>query len=256
MKEILTKRDILVAQSVYVVKGNDLIQRSRYSLSLMEMKAILFMISKIKPADTEAHEYTFNIKDFCAVCNLAQDTGTYKHYMLNLLDRLGEKVITIELGQGKILKAHWYSSCIVDENIGEIKFVFDKNIAPYLFELKSFYTQYNLEYVLPMKSKYGIRLYEFLKSIKSKHYRQRFSIDEIRERIDCYSYPEYREFRRNVIEPALKEINAYTDLRVKYEAIKQGRFFKFIEFTILKCQDVNETQERLENRREKLGSLT
>lgn len=256
MGDIQTKRDILSAQSMYVVKGNDLIQKSRYSLSLMEQKAILFMISKIKPTDKPFTEYEFSIKDFCLACNLNTQAGTYSRYVRNLLDKLGEKVITVELDKGKTLKAHWYSSSIIDDNTDSMRFVFDKNISPYLFELKSFYTQYSIEYALPMRSKYGIRLYEFLKSVKSKSYRQRFTVEEIRERVECFSYPAYKEFRRNVLDPALEDINSYTDLKVQYVPVKKGNKITHLEFTILAYHDYERTGERFYNRRERLGSIS
>lgn len=250
MREILDKMDLYKSQGMFVVKGNDLVQRSRYSLSLMEQKAVLFMISKIKPFDEPFTEYKFSIKDFCLTCNFNQQTGTYSKYIRDLLDKLGEKVITIELDRGRTLKTHWYSSCIIDDDNDTVNFIFDKNLSPYLFELQSFYTKYSLEYVLPMRSKYGVRLYEFLKSVKSKHYRQKFSLEEIRDRLDCSGYSAYKEFRRNVLEPALNDINTYTDLKVEYEPIKQGHKITHLSFRIVSVW--NEEAERYENRRERL----
>ena len=48
-----------------VRKANELIQKSRFSLSLQQQKIILYLISKIQPTDTEFHEYKFEIKS-CA----------------------------------------------------------------------------------------------------------------------------------------------------------------------------------------------
>lgn len=254
MSELSTKRDVLSAQSMYVVKGNALIQKSRYSLSLMEQKAILFLISKIKPMDEAENSYTFSIKDFCRACNFHEDSGFYVGYVRQIMEELGQKTITVDLGEGKTLISHWFSSAIIDENTNSFEVSFDKHLSPYLFELRNFYTQYCLEYVLPMKSKYSIRLYEFLKSIKSKGYRQRFTVEELRKRVDCDKYPAYKEFRRNVLDPALEDINKYTDLKVRYDPIKAGRKITHIEFTILFDTDPAEKMERYNNRRKELGA--
>ena len=254
MSELSTKRDVLSAQSMYVVKGNALIQKSRYSLSLMEQKAILFLISKIKPMDEAEHSYTFSIKDFCLACNFHQDSGFYVGYVRQVMEELGKKTITIDLGEGKTLISHWFSSTIIDANTNTFEVLFDKHLTPYLFQLKSFYTQYSLEYVLPMKSKYSIRLYEFLRSVKSKNYRQRFTVEELRERVDCDKYPAYKEFRRNVLDPAVEDINKYTDLDVRYEPIKSGRKITHIEFIIMLPFDKDNTMERYYNRRRELGA--
>lgn len=255
MSELSTKSDILSAQSMYVVKGNALIQKSRYSLSLMEQKAILFLISKIKPTDEAEHSYTFSVKDFCLACNFHQDSGFYVGYVRQVMEELGKKTVSVDLGEGKTLISHWFSSTIIDAKTNSFEVLFDKNLAPYLFQLKNFYTQYSLEYVLPMKSKYSIRLYEFLRSVKSKSYRQRYTVDELRERVDCDKYPAYKEFRRNVLDPAIEDINKFTDLEVRYEPIKSGRKITHIEFIILFHNDAGNAMERFYNRRKELGNI-
>ena len=250
-QEIQTKRDMLSAQSMSVVKGNALIQKTHYSLSLMEQKAILFIISKIKPSDSADTEYIFNIRDFCKACNFYGKSGFYYQYVREVMENLGNHKLTIELEEGKTLITHWFSGAMIDRNAGEVRLHIDSYIRPYLFELHSFYTNYKLEYILPMKSKYGIRLYEFLRSYKSKGYRLRFSLEEIRLRIDCDKYPNFKDFRVNVLEPAMEDINTYTDIKVKYEAIKTGRKITDIEFIILGENDAD--MQRYYSRLEELG---
>ena len=256
MRDVIqTKNEVLSAQSMYVVKGNALIQKSRYSLSLTEQKAILFMISKIKPTDKPFTEYTFAIKDFCRACNFDEGGGFYIRYVRECINTLAKNVIVIDLGDKKTLTTHWFSSAIIDGESNTVQVVFDKNITPYLYELHSFYTQYSLEYVLPMKSKYGIRLYEYLRSIQSKGWKQKISLEELRERVDCDKYPNYKDFRRNVLEPAIEDINAFTDLDVSFEALKTGRKITHIEFIIRTYVDKDYTMDRFYNRRKVLGSI-
>ena len=62
--EISTKREYLV------VKGNELIQKNRFELSLVEQKTIAFICSLIKPITPKDNnityqlEYDFNIREF------------------------------------------------------------------------------------------------------------------------------------------------------------------------------------------------
>lgn len=252
-QEIQTKRDVLSAQGMSVVKGNALIQKTHYSLSLMEQKAILYIISKIKPNDSADTEYIFNIRDFCKACNFYEKSGFYYNYVRELMDNLGNHKLTLELEEGKTLITHWFSGALIDRNAGEVRLHIDSYIKPYLFELHTFYTNYKLEYVLPMKSKYGIRLYEFLRSYKSKGFRQRWSVEEIRLRIDCDKYPNFKDFRVNVLEPAIEDINTFTDIQVKYSAVKTGRKITDIEFIILGGNDAD--LERYYARRKELGDV-
>lgn len=232
MKEVNSLYDVLTAQERMVVKGNALIQKSRYSLSLMEQKIILYIISKIKPTDRAETAYNFNIDDFIKVCCLNSNGGKYTKYINDIMEELGSKVISIDLGENKTLLSHWFSSVIIDREQKTFTVSFDYNIKPYLYELQSFYTMYRLEYILPMTSKYSIRLYEFLRSIYSKGKKQKFSIEEVRERIDCDKYPNYKDFRKNVLEIAIGEINHNTDLYVSYEAEKTGHRVSHIIFSM------------------------
>lgn len=45
-------------------------------------------------------------------------------------------------------------------------------------------------------------------------------------------YEEYKNFRRKIIEQAVKEINRYTDLNVEWNPVKSGRSYVAIEFRI------------------------
>ena len=47
-------------------------------------------------------------------------------------------------------------------------------------------------------------------------------------------YDKFADFRRYVIETALREINEYSDIVAKYEPIKEGRSYKYINFYIKK----------------------
>ena len=61
------KEHYLVVKDQRVVKSNDLIQKSRFDLSLQEQKIILYLISQITPYDEEFKLYEFSITDFCKI---------------------------------------------------------------------------------------------------------------------------------------------------------------------------------------------
>ena len=46
-------------RSLLVFKRDDLIQKSRYSLTVQEQRIVLYAMSKIKPTDDAFQEYTF-----------------------------------------------------------------------------------------------------------------------------------------------------------------------------------------------------
>lgn len=249
---MLTKREIVKAQSQFVVMGNDLIQKSRYQLTLTEQKLVLFMISKITPYDEPYTEYTFSYKEFEAVCNLNKGGGKSKRLVIDAMKGLKAKPVEIRLSKKQRVITSWFNDAVIDIETQTIKVSFSKYLTPYLYNLKSFYTQFPYENVLPMDSKYGIRLYEYLVSIKSKGYKQQISLDELRERCGTGDkYPKYKDFRVYVLEPALKDINTYTDIGVEIREVKTGRSVSHIEFVITNSN----TAERHINRATALGTM-
>ena len=230
----MTREEIRKEQSQTVAIANELIQKSRYELSKTEQKAVLYMVSKIKPFDEPGTEYTFSIKNFCRICNFNKDTGFYHQYLTDMLVNLKKQPLKIPLENGSKVITSWFNDAVVSETADEVKISFSKYLLPYLYELQNRYTSFYLENVLPMKSGYSIRLYEY---IKSESYRRReilLSLDELRQRAGCEEkYNQYSELRINVLEPAKKDINMYSDLKIEYNAKKTGKKVSYIEFIIL-----------------------
>lgn len=229
----MDKKEVIAARSQFVVLGNGLIQKKKYSLNTIEQKLVLYMASKITPYDESNTIYTFSFKDFRAVSNLNDDSGTYKPMIQEMLLGLKGKPIEIYPDDGTLIITSWFDTAIINEKEETVKITFSKHLTPYLYNLKSYYTQFRLDNVLPMRSKYAIRLYEYLRSIKSKGYKQTIDIEEVKARIDAEKYKNFKDFRMWCLEPALEEINTYTDIAVECAPIRSGRRVSHLEFKIL-----------------------
>jgi len=116
---------------------------------------------------------------------------------------------------------------------------------PFLLELQKqqeekglFYTSYELKYVLPMQSKYSIRLYEILKSYQKNNREWYFKTEVLKKLLDCEtnsSYKNFADFQKRVLDIAVEEINRYTDLKITIqtepkEPRGRGVKIKFITF--------------------------
>lgn len=242
----MTREEIVSAQSQFVVMRNELIQKSRYSLTLTEQKLILFMVSKITPYDEPYTEYTFSYREFEAVCNLNKDGGKSKILVMDTMKQLKSKPIEIRLSEKQRVITSWFNDAVIDDETQTVRISFSKYLTPYLYNLQTFYTQFCLENVLPMNSKYGIRLYEFLRSIKSKSIKQTYSLDEVRERCGTGDkYPKYKDFRVFVLEPALKDINTYTDICVEVREEKTGRKVSHLTFILTNANNAERHMNRI-----------
>ena len=225
-----------------VVKSNDLIQRSRFFLTALEQKIIMYLISKIKPDECEFHEIDFHIRDFCEFCESDKDNGTNYKNIKNALKNLRDKSIWLKLPDGSQATLSWFSRVIINEKSGTVKIKFDDLMKPLLLQLKKKYTQFSVYYVLAMKSLYSIRLYELLKSYENMG-GWKYELEELKMRLSAEIYNRYPDFKRKVVDVAVREINDYGDISVTYAVEKKGNKVTHISFRVRSKKDVFERME-------------
>ena len=161
----MTADEIATAKSKRVRKANILIQQSRYSLSLQQQKIILFLVSQINPEDEDFKTYEFSIRDFCQICGIDADQGNnYKDLKNAILDIMKHPVGWVELEDGLETVLLWIEKPIINHNDGTIQLKLDKDMKPFLLNLKSNFTSYELFNILHFRSKYSIRFYELVRS--------------------------------------------------------------------------------------------
>jgi plasmid replication initiation protein len=236
------KRRINEARGFTVVKANDLIQKSRFNLSLEEQKILLYLISKIKPDDIAMVQYVFSVKDFCEVCGLDEKNGGNYNYIKQTLKGLRDKSVWVRLNEKEEATLAWLDYVIVNEQSGDVKIKINDIMRPYLLELKEQFTQYELVYTLAMKSRYSIRLYELLKSYEYRN-GHTFRIEDLKTRLNAEHYKRYQDFDRNAMGIAVREINALTDIKVGISVIQEGRRYAKIKFSVSPKTDLDQRVE-------------
>lgn len=206
-----------------VVKANNIIQRARYDLSIQELKILAFLFSMIKPTDHPGTMYTFKMADFCRIGGIKQRSGTYYNQIKRALKGLADKSFWAADDKGREVLIRWIDEVIVDRSGAKITVKFHQTIEQYIHGLFQNYTEYTLLSTLPMRSAYSFRLYEILKSYA---YLKKYEVDLDllkQQLIVGQRYDNFKDFRKKILEVALKEINAYTDLIVNYDTVKEGK---------------------------------
>ena len=224
--------DELTALEKTVTKSNELIQKSRFSLSLQQQKIILYLISSITPYDEDFKLYSFSIQQFCKVCGI--DLGHYAELKAQIKN-IADKSIWLQLPNGKETLLRWIEKPYINERDGVIQIKLDQDMKPFLLQLKENFTCYEIIWTLHFKSKYTIRLYELVKSIhfhELEEYQREYSVNELRRLLDAEKYERWVHFRQRVLDPAVQEINEYSDKNVVWQPIKRGRSIERIRFTI------------------------
>lgn len=213
----------------FVAKDNRLITHSRYSLTTQQHRLLLYMISKIKPNDIGDEEYTIRTKDIVDVCGYTQNSGYYYQSIKKDIQKISAVSCWVETDPGREKLFRWIDTAELDHGRAEFKIKFHSTVIPYLFELRRNYTQYSLYNMMCLSGKYSIRLYEYLLSMQYKETIE-VSISELKKRIDAEQYTKISHFKERVLEPAILDINAYTELNMEYEYKKTGRTITHIVF--------------------------
>jgi hypothetical protein len=224
--------DIEKARNMMVVKHNHLVQRSRHSLTLAQQKAIIYICSKIKPGSSEL-EFEFNIADYAEVCGIEKNGRLYEVVKSSLLD-LTNIGWYLPLADGVETTVRWLSRATINKKSGIVKVKIDEYLAPFLLDLQEKTTRYQLYNVLSLTSAYAMHLYEILKSyawtgqwaIGTGEFKEMFLLD-------AATYKNWAIVKRNVIDPAVRQISERTDLGVEYKDDgRAGRKAQKLTFTI------------------------
>lgn len=227
----LQKEQIEGARSMSIYKRDDMIQKGRFKLSKQEQRAVLYAISKIKPTDTHLTEYVFDIRELYRIIGWEKESYTeFKAMLLALKSKSWWAEID---DKGTESAVSWFSTVRVNKRTGKVTLKFHEDMLPFLIQLTEqgeFYTFYNLKCVLPMSSKHSPRLYEILKSYQKNNREWFFETDKLKRLMDSLSYKNFNDFKRFVLDPAVEEINKYTDLRIKYILQREGRRVARVHF--------------------------
>jgi len=229
-----------------IVKHNQIIQRSRYALSTQEQKIVLYLITKIRPDDTELDLYELKIKDFCEVCGIDETSGKNYWDLKKAVKGLADKSIWVTLDNGLETIVRWIERPYIDRKSGTIKIKLDELMRPYLLQLKEHFTAYNLYYTLAMKSKYSIRIYELLKSYENLSECE-FEIEELKKMLSAEKYGMYKDFRVKVIDIAVREINDFSDISIAYRIQKKGKKADKIRFKVTPKTAMKDRVETFKN---------
>lgn len=211
-----------------VVKSNALIEAC-HKLSVQEQKVLLLAISKI-PKDaspTDDRLYSISAQDLASL-NGQELKNCYVELKNTALTLMDKKVHIKDLPNGdgkrkKTLVTCWVQSVFYVEDEGKVDLRFSKDILPYICQLKQQFSIYKIKHIGSMSSSYGIRLYEILAQYLPIGHRE-VPLEWMRESFQLQEkYPAIKDLKKWVIEPAVSDINATSDLWVSYKQRKTGR---------------------------------
>ncbi|GIV32410.1 MAG: hypothetical protein KatS3mg030_712 [Saprospiraceae bacterium] len=228
--------------------ANKFIQHARYKLTPREQKLILYMATLLKPEDSDFETYLVPVSEieYILKTDPSKKHGSFYERLDELLDSITDKKISFPTDftvDGVRLRGHinWVAGAVpkYDEQGNLcVEFGFSPQMKPFLLGLKEKFTRFEFLEVARMKSGFSIRIYQMCKSYYYENIRHgrnimAVSLDELKQRLGISDkYPDFRNFRRKVLDVARSEINEKTRLHIEYDFVKKGRNITAIKIVI------------------------
>ena len=211
-----------------VVKDNALINAS-YNLDLVEQRLILLAIVEAResgkginandPLTVHAESY---INHFSVHRNTAYQA--LKDACKDLFARQFSYQEQRPKGVANIT-SRWVSQIAYVDNSATVELIFAPAIIPLVTRLEEQFTSYELKQVSGLSSAYAIRLYEVLIAWRSTGKTPVIEVSNFRQKLGVLEteYKRMYDFKKYVLDLAIKQINEHTDITVKVEQHKKGR---------------------------------
>ena len=213
---------------------------AKYKLNTSEMKFILTAIAQIDSVEDEVlKEYEIKVSELEQKLQTEQNTTRLKQFAKKLMS----KPLEVPTEDGWIV-FNWFSKIQYINKEAKFKVRIEEDLKPYLLQLKERFVSYNLKYILPLTSTYSVRIYQLLKEYE-KLTKRYFEVEELMELLQVpKSYRDsYKDFKRNVLKVAEKELLEHTDIYFTIEEEKEGRKVSRLIFRIYKNTHKKEAEE-------------
>lgn len=223
---------------------NFLIYNGKFKLTAKEQKVVLFLAARINPIKQKRlHAQVVPIKEIRKILT-NKGGGSFYDEIQKMSARLIKKGIEFSSEieyEGRVLTGYrnWFQSIEpIHNEHGEIclEFLFSEKLVPFLLDLKE-YTQINYLETLPLGSGFSVRMFLIFRAhrdrmgVHQKRSKLRYELQALKELLGVSDkYPDYRNFRKFVLEIIDKEINKETSIGLSWKPLKKGRSVSEIEF--------------------------
>lgn len=218
-----------------IVKISNNFNMASYSVSSIAMDLLFLFMTETKNEDDDV--------SFFRVTSSEIEKKLGKRININSLQRAA-----IELRRspvlfywcdertGKVTTSETSFCHTITYNDSYVELMFSNAMKKYLLNLKSRFTYFQLENTSSLSSKYSKRLYLFLKQYENTHILT-ISVEDLKKMLQNNS-SQYFNFKKDVINVAIKEINEKTDIKISVKEYKKNKNVERLEFSIYENEKV------------------
>ena len=229
-----------------IIKSNTLVEAC-FNLSLTEYRILHIAFTELAEYESDkglfhTREFRVYAKDYSKLFNI-DESDSYK-VLRDASERLFNRYFTYDRVYQRpdfieCVKSRWVQKISYADAQGYIKFQLADDVFSMIGQLKDCFTRYRLSKTAQLTSVYAIRFYEMMIQWQSTKVVPIIELNTLRERlaIEEHEYPRVYDFKNRVLDPAIEQINKYTDITVSYEQHKQGRIITGFSFKFKQKKD-------------------
>jgi hypothetical protein len=227
----ITRRSLVESSgsnSPTVAQSNVLIEQP-WALTLVEARIFVLFLQQLPRDETESRRLVVPLKELVGTTPIG---GRGYQYLHSALEGLAAVQVTLPVPnrQHDWHRAPLVHSMKLDSGQGTISGYFSPDVLPYLTNLAENFTLGQVADLLSIKSPTTHRFYWLLKSWEFRS-PVTVPVARLKELTTGQAYPQYSDYRRNALIPAVAELNELS-FEISYKEHKLGRSVDKIEFSI------------------------
>jgi hypothetical protein len=217
MKPFLKGLETMKLKPNYLVEKRNVLNEIRANnMTMQEGRFFAFYLCRINPRDINTRIVRLPLDEFREILKLS---ALKPNYLQQVTNGLLCKVINIPNNRGGYTGFQLFKKCKIDkcDDGWYVEFDAHDDALPLMFDYKDKYFNYRLSNVLRLRSVNQLRMYEILKQYQPAGYR----ISTVKE-LKAYlgigesEYPQYREFKRCVLDVCQRALLEHTDIKFTY----------------------------------------
>ena len=222
-------KDLTVAKSNFLTEAS-------YRITLQEQRLIISCLNIIDGRSEVPKNVTISASQYADNFGLTMKNAHRDLY--NAAEKLYDRSIVVKDPE-QTTEFRWIQKKIVkNQGEGRVTMTFSDEILKYISQLKGHFTSYKIHCVSNLKSVYSMRLYELLIQFKTTGVRA-IGVDQFKNLLGLEGmYSQFKFLKRDVINPAIKELNAKSNLEIELKTLTKGRKVASLIFNFTLCDQL------------------
>ena len=221
-----------------VVSMSNSFVEARYEYSEVQLDILFYLMACLRLDKEDRPVLSYEL-DVAELENLRQ-SKLHTSRLQKIIEDMGNKPISLltdDMADADDFASAWlFQSVKYIKGRKMLSVKLSEPIIPYLFDLRREFTSVQLQSILMMTSKYAKRIYQICSQWKHSNIGESrvYELSALRSMIGLNDadYTMLSALRKFVLDVSVKQINEYSDLKVRYELIKTGRAFTRIKFIV------------------------